>query len=335
MRAMVLTQPGPIDSSPLELRDVPTPEPGDGEIRVRALACGICRTDLHICEGELPPLRPRVIPGHQVVGVVDRLGPGATRFGIGDRAGIAWLRSTCGHCRYCRRGDENLCPDTRFTGYHEDGGFAEYAVVREDFAYPLPSKLDPATITPLLCAGIIGYRALKRSEMRPGCRLGLYGFGSSAHIAIQIARHLGCTVYCMTRDPRHQQLARDLGAAWAGAADAEPPEPLDSAVLFAPVGTLVPPALEALDRGGTLAIAGIYLTDLPPLNYQRHLFYEKDLRSVTANTRADGDELLRLASEIPLRPQTTSFPLPDANLALQRLKHDAIVGSGVLTIAAS
>jgi alcohol dehydrogenase, propanol-preferring len=335
MQAMVLTRPGPIDSSPLELREVPTPEPAEGEIRVRVLGCGICRTDLHVCEGELPPRRPQVIPGHQVVGIVDRLGPGASRFQVGDRAGIAWLRSTCGRCRYCCRGDENLCPDARFTGYHENGGFAEYAVVREDFAYPLPPNLDAAAVTPLLCAGIIGYRALKRAEMRPGCRLGLYGFGSSAHIAIQIARHLGCRVYVMTRDPRHQQLARDLGAAWAGPAEAKPPEPLDSAVLFAPVGTLVPVALEALDRGGTLAIAGIYLTDVPPLNYERHLFYEKDLRSVTANTRTDGRELLRLAAEIPLRPHTTAFPLHDANAALQRLKHDAIVGSGVLLTAAS
>src|SRR5689334_8779389 len=231
MRAMVLSRPAPIDSSPLELRDVPDPEPGPGEVRVRVLACAICRTDLHVVEAELPPVREHIIPGHQVVGVVDRLGPGTSRFKVGDRLGIAWLRYTDGQCRYCRFGKENLCPNARFTGYQEDGGYAEYAVVREDFAYPLPATLDPIAATPLLCAGIIGFRALRRADIRPGCRLGLYGFGSSAHIAIQIARHLGCTVYVMTRDARHQALARELGAAWAGAATDRPPDLLDSAVL--------------------------------------------------------------------------------------------------------
>jgi alcohol dehydrogenase, propanol-preferring len=332
MRAMVLSGPAPIDSSPLELREIPDPEPGPGEVRVRVLACAICRTDLHVVEAELPPVREHVIPGHQVVGVVDRLGPETSRFRIGDRLGIAWLRFTDGQCRYCRSGKENLCPNARFTGYTEDGGYAEYAVVREDFAYPLPASLDPVSATPLLCAGIIGYRALRRADVQPGCRLGLYGFGSSAHIAIQVARHMGCTVYVMTRDARHQELARQLGAAWAGGATERPPEPLDSAVLFAPVGDLVPPALEALDMGGTLAVAGIYLTDIPRLNYERHLFHEKNLRSVTANTREDGRELLRLAAEIPLRPETTTYPLAEANRALQQLKHDAIRGTGVLVV---
>lgn len=332
MRAMVLSGPAPIDSSPLELREIPDPEPGPGEVRVRVLACAICRTDLHVVEAELPPVREHIIPGHQVVGVVDRLGPGASHFKLGDRLGIAWLRFTDGQCRYCRSGKENLCPNARFTGYTEDGGYAEYAVVREDFAYPLPASLDPVSATPLLCAGIIGYRALRRADVQPGCRLGLYGFGSSAHIAIQVARHMGCTVYVMTRDARHQELARQLGAAWAGGATERPPEPLDSAVLFAPVGDLVPPALEALDMGGTLAVAGIYLTDIPRLNYERHLFHEKNLRSVTANTREDGRELLRLAAEIPLRPETTTYPLAEANRALQQLKHDAIRGTGVLVV---
>jgi propanol-preferring alcohol dehydrogenase len=267
-----------------------------------------------------------------VVGTVDALGPGSNRFGAGDRVGIAWLRYTCGKCRYCLAGNENLCPFARFTGYDENGGYAQFAVVREDFAYALPSELDPVAATPLLCAGIIGYRALKRADVRPGCRLGLYGFGSSAHIAIQVARHWGCTVYVMTRDERHQALARELGAAWAGPSDAKPPEPLDSAVLFAPVGNLVPTALESLDMGGTLAVAGIYLTDIPTLNYERHLFREKNLRSVTANTRQDGEELLKLAAEIPLRPRTTSFPLADANRALLMLKKDAISGTGVLVV---
>jgi propanol-preferring alcohol dehydrogenase len=333
MQAMVLKSPASIDSSPLELRELDAPEPKPGEIRLRVLACGLCRTDLHVIEGELPARKNPIIPGHQVVGVVDRLGAGAARFKIGDRAGIAWLRSTCGQCRYCRDGNENLCPNARFTGYDEDGGYAEYAVVPEAFAYHVPASLDPVTVAPLLCAGIIGYRALKRAQMRPGCRLGLYGFGSSASIAIQIARHLGCTVSVMTRDEKHQRLARQLGAAWAGSAEAQPPEPLDSAVLFAPVGELVLPALEALDRGGTLAVAGIHLTDIPPLNYERHLFYEKNLTSVTANTRKDGEELLRLAAEVPLKPQTTRFALADANRALQLLKHDGISGSGVLEIA--
>ncbi|MGD0138844.1 MAG: zinc-dependent alcohol dehydrogenase family protein [Tepidisphaeraceae bacterium] len=333
MRAMVLKSPASIDSSPLELRELDAPEPKPGEIRLRVLACGICRTDLHVIEGELPPRKNAIIPGHQVMGVVDRLGAGAARFKIGDRAGIAWLRSTCGQCRYCRNGNENLCPNARFTGYDEDGGYAECAVVPEAFAYHVPASLDPVTVAPLLCAGIIGYRALKRAQMRPGCRLGLYGFGSSASIAIQIARHLGCTVFVMTRDEKHQRLARQLGAAWAGSAEARPPEPLDSAVLFAPVGELVLPALEALDRGGTLAVAGIHLTDIPAMNYERHLFYEKNLTSVTANTRKDGEELLRLAAEVPLKPQTTRFALADANRALQLLKHDGISGSGVLEIA--
>jgi propanol-preferring alcohol dehydrogenase len=332
MQAMLLIQPAPIDTSPLQLRDLPIPEPATGEIRVCVAACGICRTDLHVVEGELPPQLEEIVPGHQVVGIVDRCGAGATRFKEGDRVGIAWLRSTCGACRYCRAGNENLCAQARFTGYHANGGYAEYAVVREDFAYAVPAVLGDAEATPLLCAGIIGYRALRRAEMRPGCRLGLYGFGSSAHIAIQVARHFGCTVYVMTRDQRHQQLARDLGATWAGGADAKPPEPLDSAVLFAPVGHLVLPALEALDYGGTLALAGIYLSDIPTLNYERHLFHEKNLRSVTANTRADGEELLRIAAEIPIRPHTTSFPLHEANRALQQLKHDGIQGSGVLVI---
>ena len=332
MQAMVLSQPGRIESAPLRLLDVPVPEPAANEIRVRVEACGICRTDLHVIEAELPPQRSEVIPGHQVVGTVDSCGPAAERFQRGDRVGIAWLRATCGTCRYCRTGQENLCPQARFTGYHEHGGFAEYAVVRDDFAYALPPGLQAAESTPLLCAGIIGFRALRRAEMRPGCRLGLYGFGSSAHIAIQVARHRGCRVYVMTRDPRHQALARELGAVWVVGADAVPPEKLDSAVVFAPAGELVPKALEALDYGGTVAVAGIYLTPIPSLDYERHLFHEKTLRSVTANTRADGEELLRIAAEIPLRPQITAFALRDANRALQQLKHDAIRGSGVLIV---
>jgi propanol-preferring alcohol dehydrogenase len=335
MNAMVLDNPAPVETSPLMLRDVTAPIPGPREIRLRVLACGVCRTDLHVIEGELPPQRPHLIPGHQVVGEVDSLGPGATRFAPGDRAGIAWLRYTCGHCTYCRAGDENLCPNARFTGYHEDGGYAQFAIVHEDFAYRLPSTLDPALTAPLLCGGIIGYRALRRAQVTPGCRLGLYGFGSSAHVCIQIAQHWGCTVYVMTRDPGHQQLARQLGAAWAGGANESPPQPLDSAILFAPVGDLVPTALEGLDRGGTLALAGIHLTQIPPLDYQRHLFYEKNLRSVTANTRRDGAELIALANQIPLKPHITRFKLDQANLALQQMKNNAISGSAVIDMQAS
>jgi propanol-preferring alcohol dehydrogenase len=332
MRAMVLEHPAPVETAPLALRDLPIPECGAHEIRVRVRVCGVCRTDLHVAEGELVPVVDRIIPGHQVVGIVDRLGTDCRRFAIGQRVGIAWLRSTCGICAYCRRGDENLCPQARFTGYHADGGYGEYAVVHEDFAYALPDAIDDAQVSPLLCAGIIGYRALRRAEIRPGCRLGLYGFGGSAHIAIQVARHLGCRVFVMTRHERHRRLATALGAEWVGEASTPPPEPLDSAVLFAPAGALVPVALEALDRGGTLAIAGIYLTAIPPLDYARHLFNERSLRSVTANTRRDGEELLRIAAEIPIRSHTVPFALEQANTALQQLKTDGFEGAAVLQV---
>ena len=330
MKAMVVATPAPIEQKPLELVELPIPHPGPGEILVRITACGVCRTDLHVVEGDLPPVRPRVVPGHQVVGRVEACGSGATRFRLGQRVGIAWLRQTCGTCTYCASGRENLCPEARFTGYHADGGYAEFAVVPERFAYPIPEPISDAEATPLLCAGIIGYRALRRAEVKPGCRLGLYGFGSSAHIAIQVARHWRCEVYVMTRDEKHRELARQLGAVWVGSASEKPPVPLDSAILFAPAGELVPPALEALDRGGTLAIAGIYLTDVPTLNYERHLFYEKNLRSVTANTRSDGEELLAIAAEIPIQPHTEVFPLEDANEVLRRLKVDGLQGTGVL-----
>jgi propanol-preferring alcohol dehydrogenase len=292
----------------------------------------VCRTDLHIVEGDLPPQRPRVVPGHQVVGVIDALGPGCRRWPVGARVGIAWLRETCGTCARCRRGDENLCEQARFTGWHADGGYAEHAVVREDFAYAIPAAIGDAEASPLLCAGIIGYRALRRAAIRPGCRLGLYGFGASAHIAIQVALHLGCRVFVMTREEKHRHLAAQLGAEWTGGATDPPPVPLDSAVLFAPAGDLVPPALAALDRGGTLALAGIYLTQIPPLDYDRHLFQERTLCSVTANTRRDGEALLRIAAEIPIRPHTVPFALEDANAALRQLKHDGFEGAAVLTL---
>ncbi len=330
---MVLEHPAPVENAPLRLLELPVPQPAAGEIRVRVRVCGVCRTDLHVVEGELPPQRPCIVPGHQVVGVVDALGPGCTRLRRGDRVGIAWLRETCGVCAYCRRGAENLCPNAQFTGWHADGGFAEYALVREAFAYALPDAIGDAEASPLLCAGIIGYRALRRANPTPGCRLGLYGFGASAHITIQIARHLGCRVFVMTREAKHRALAAQLGAEWTGDAAATPPEPLDSAVLFAPAGTLVPAALAALDRGGTLALAGIYLSEIPPLDYARHLFYERTLQSVTANTREDGRELLHLAAAIPIRPHTVPFDLTDANRALRQLKHDGFEGAAVLRVS--
>jgi len=329
---MVLQAPAPIASAPLYLTELPTPEPGPGEVQVEVEVCGVCRTDLHVVEGDLPVRRPQIIPGHEVVGRVSRLGPGARRFAIGQRVGIAWLHSSCGHCEYCQRGAENLCLAPRFTGWTEPGGYADVLCAPEDFVYALPDGLSARVAAPLLCAGIIGYRALVRSAIRPGEALGLYGFGASAHIVLQIARHWGCGVYVATRGDRHQALAREMGATWVGSADAVPPVKLQGAILFAPAGELVPAALSALDRGGTLAVAGIHVSDIPPLNYQAHLFQERSLRSVTANTRADGEALLRLAAEIPLHAMTEEFPLERANDALFRLRHDQISGAAVLRL---
>jgi propanol-preferring alcohol dehydrogenase len=308
------------------------PEPAPGEIRIRVRACGVCRTDLHLAEGDLAPRRPGVIPGHEVVGMVDGLGADCTRFRIGDRAGIAWLRATCGRCRWCRRGAENLCLNPGFTGWDADGGYAEWAVVDEAYAYPLPPGFPDEQAAPLLCAGIIGYRALRRAQLPPGGRLGIYGFGASAHLAAQVALAEGATVHVLTRSPDARRHALDLGVASAGAADAPPPEPLDAAILFAPAGELVPVALAALDRGGTLALAGIHLTDIPALDYQRHLFYERQVRSVTANTRADGEEFLALAASLGLRVTTQPYRLDQADRALADLAHDRITGAAVLLV---
>ena len=334
MRAMVMHTPAAIEHNPLALVDLPAPVAGPGEILVRVTACGVCRTDLHVCEGDLAPKHPRITPGHEVVGVVERLGSGCKRFAPGDRVGIAWLRETCGVCAYCRRGRENLCPNARFTGWDHDGGYAEFATVREDFAYALPPAVPDAEIAPLLCAGIIGYRAIKRAEIRPGATVGLYGFGGSAHLAIQVLRHWGCRIFSMSRGGIHQELARELGASWIGAA-AETAAPARSTrrSSSAPAGDLVLPALVALDRGGILAVAGIYLSPIPALDYERHLFYEKELRSVTANTRADGEEFLRLAGEIPIRTHTLAMDLEQANQALTMLKHDELKGAAVLHVS--
>lgn len=333
MRAWAVEAPGPIDSGPLRLVERPAPEPGRNEIRVRVAVCGVCRTDLHLAEGDLAPRRAAAVPGHEVVGVVDACGPGASRFAPGERVGIAWLRHTCGVCRYCRRGDENLCVTPRFTGWDDDGGFAEHAVVDERFAYPIPDAFDDETAAPLLCSGIIGYRALRRSRLPAGGRLGIYGFGASAHLTAQIALHEGATVHVLTRSEAAQRLALDLGCHSAAGATDLPPEPLDSAILFAPAGELVPVALRALDRGGTLAVAGIHLTDIPPLRYASDLFEERTLTSVTANTRADGDELLTLAARVPVRVATTVYPFEAAARALTDLAHDRVNGAAVLRVA--
>jgi alcohol dehydrogenase, propanol-preferring len=330
MRAWVVETPGPIDSGPLRSVDLPDPHPGPGQVRIRVGACGVCRTDLHLAEGDLLPHRPRTVPGHEIVGVVDELGSGTDRFRIGDRIGAAWLRGTCGRCRWCRSGRENLCSDATFTGWDADGGYAELTVVPEAYAYRLPGALDDVRAAPLLCAGIVGYRALRRAELPPGGRLGIYGFGASAHVVAQVAIAQGAVVHVLTRSAEARKLALELGAASAGAADAAPPEPLDSAVLFAPAGELVPVAMRALDQGGTLAVAGIHLSDVPALVYADELFREKQLRSVTANTRADGEEFLRLAAALGVRPTTSVRPLGDADHALAELASDRITGAAVL-----
>jgi propanol-preferring alcohol dehydrogenase len=331
---MVLQQPGWIEDSPLTLTQLPTPEPAADDLLIRVETCGVCRTDLHVVEGDLPPHQPVMIPGHEIVGRVERLGANASsRYRVGDRVGVAWLHSTCGDCAYCRRGQENLCDSPRFTGYDVPGGYAEYTTAPEAFVYPVEETLSAAEAAPLLCAGIIGYRALQRSEVRPGEPLGLYGFGASAHIVLQIARHWGCAVYVCTRGREHQKLAALMGADWVGSADATPPVKLRSSILFAPAGELVPTALKALDKGGTLALAGIYMSQIPAMDYDACLFRERSLRSVTANTREDGRALMRLAAEVPLRAEVEEFPLEAANVALGRLKHDQIKGAAVLRIS--
>jgi len=332
MQAMVLRQPDQIERGPLHLTEMDRPKIGPDEILVKVKVCGICHTDLHTVEGELEPVKEPLVPGHQVVGVVEELGEEVTRFRKGDRVGMAWLYSTCGKCRYCREGGENLCEGARFTGYHVDGGYAQYTVVSEDFAYPIPEGFSDEQAAPLLCAGIIGYRALRLSEIKPKGKLGLYGFGASAHVAIQVAIHWGCEVFVFTRSEEHRKLAKDLGAVWTGTSKDEAPKKLDSAIIFAPAGELVLDALEALDRGGTLALAGIYMTPIRKMDYAKHLYWEKTVRSVANSTRKDGEELLKLAAEIPIRTTVTGFPLKDANRALQLLKQSRIDGAGVLQI---
>ena len=331
MKACVLHAPAPIASAPLQFADVPAPRPSDGQVLVRVRYCGVCRTDLHVVEGELPPRKSPVIPGHQVVGVIEKLGAGARRFPAGTRVGIAWLHRTDGVCSYCRSGAENLCDHPEFTGYTVDGGYAEYVVAPEDFIYAIPDGFGDEQAAPLLCAGIIGFRCLRLSGIGKGGRLGFYGFGAAAHVAIQVARHWGASVYASTRGSRHQKLALELGAAWAGGTFDAPPEQLDAAIVFAPAGEIVPAALKALRKGGTLVLGGIHMSAIPSFDYEL-LYQERVIRSVANNTRRDGEDFLRVAAEIPIRTQTEIFPLRDANLALRKLKDDAIRGAAVIKI---
>lgn len=329
VRAWIVRRPGPIGSKPLALVDRPEPVPGRGEIAVRVRSCGVCRTDLHIAEGDLAVHRRGVVPGHEIVGVVDERGPGAGRFELGERVGIAWLRRTCGSCRFCLTGRENLCLDPAFTGWDADGGYAERAVVDERYAYRLPDAFDDVSAAPLLCAGIIGYRALRRASLPPGGRLGVYGFGASAHLAVQIALHDGATVHVMTRSAEAQRLALALGCTSAGGTTDVPPEKLDSAIVFAPVGSIVPVALAALDRGGTVAVAGIHLSEIPAMRYAE-LFDERQLCSVTANTRLDGEAFLALAAGIPVRVETTTYSFAEADVAVADLAAGRVRGAAVL-----
>jgi propanol-preferring alcohol dehydrogenase len=333
VRAWRIGHPGPISSGPLVAGEHPDPRPGRGEVLLRVRVCGVCRTDLHLAEGDLKPRHPGTIPGHEAVGEVLECGTAAARFGPGERVGVPWLGGTCGSCRFCLRGQENLCLSPTFTGWDRDGGYAELVTVAESFAYRIPDIFPDEEAAPLLCAGIIGYRALIRAELPIGGRLGIYGFGASAHLAAQIALYRGARVYVMTRSEKGRRFALKLGATFAGAAEDRPPDPLDSAILFAPAGGLVPAALRALDRGGTLAVAGIHLSDVPPLHYASELFQERQLRSVTANTRADGEEFFRLAAEIPLRPATVAYPFSAADKALRDLAEDRITGAAVLQMS--
>src|SRR5437660_1749428 len=331
MKACMLRSPAAIETNPLECTEVPMPQPKSGEVLVRVRACGVCRTDLHVIEGELPPRKSPVIPGHQVVGVVEKAGENARRFAVGARVGIAWLHKADGTCEYCRAGAENLCNAPEFTGYTVNGGYAEYIVAPENFVYPIPEGFPDEPAAPLLWAGIIRFRSLRLSGLKPGGRLGFYGFGAAAHVAIQVARHWNVEVYAATRDARHQKLALELGAKWAGATFDEPPKKLDAAIVFAPAGEIVPAALKTLKKGGVLVLGGIHMSPIPSFNYDL-LYQERMIRSVANNTRQDGEDFLRVAAEIPIQTRVQIFSLRDANRALNALKNDAIPGAAVLRV---
>jgi alcohol dehydrogenase, propanol-preferring len=331
MKACLLDAPAAVETRPLRLAEVADPRPSGRQVLIRVRACGICRTDLHVVEGELEPRRSPVIPGHQVVGVVEGNGPQARRFRPGDRVGVPWLHQTCGECEYCLSGRENLCDRAVFTGWMVDGGYAEFLLAPEDFVYALPEGFADLDAAPLLCAGIIGFRTLRLSGIQPGGRLGMYGFGAAAHVAIQVARHWGVQVFAFTRDERHRALAAELGAVWAGGSFDAPPQPLDAALVFAPAGELVPAALRVLKKGATLALGGIHMSPIPSFEY-RLLYGERAVRSVANNTRRDGEDFLRVAAEIPIRTRVQEFPLEAANAALGALKNDAIRGAAVLRV---
>jgi len=331
MKACLLRTPAAIETNPLEYGEVATPHPKSGEVLVRVRACGVCRTDLHVIEGELPPRKSPVIPGHQVVGVVERQGENTRRFAIGDRVGIAWLHRTDGTCEYCKGNAENLCDNPMFTGYSVDGGYAQYIVAPENFMYAIPAGFPDDQTAPLLCAGIIGFRSLRLSGIKARGRLGFYGFGAAAHVAIQVARHWNVEVFASTRDVRHQELALELGAVWAGGTYDEPPKKLDAAIIFAPAGEIIPAALKALKKGGALILGGIHMSPIPSFSYDL-LYQERMIRSVANNTRQDGEDFLRVAAEIPIRTHVEIFPLREANRALNTLKNDAIPGAAVLHI---
>jgi propanol-preferring alcohol dehydrogenase len=330
MKAMLLKKFAPIDQNPLELADVPKPEPGVEDILIRINVCGVCHTDLHTIEGELPDVKLPIIPGHQIVGIIEKMGSKASRFKEGDRVGLAWLYSTEDDCNYSQQGKENLCDNARFTGYHVNGGYAEYIVIPEKFAYPIPSIFSDQEAAPLLCAGIIGYRALRLSEIKSGQRLGLIGFGASAHVAIQVAIHWGCEVYVFSRSEEHRKLADKLGATWTGTSAEDPPIKLNSIINFTPAGPTVLDGMRLLDKGGTQTLAGIYMSPIPEMDYVKYLYHERTLRSVANATRQDGNDLLKIAAKIPIKTTTQIFPLEEANKALQLLKASKIDGAAVL-----
>jgi len=339
MKAWTLARPAPVEQNPLQLTELPVPEPGEGQILVKITACGICRTDLHVVEGELAPRQPNIVPGHQIVGVIERSGKNARRYREGTRVGIPWLHKTCGICAYCRSGRENLCDSPTFTGYSVNGGFAEFALAEEDFVYPIPDGFSDQQAAPMLCAGIIGFCCLRAAGIQRDAKLGsanwgganlaIYGFGAAGHVCLQVARHWGAKVFVCTREEKHRRLAAELGAVWTGGAMDQPPEKLDAAIIFAPAGELVPPALAALDKGGTVVLGGIHMSPVPSFPYPL-IYHERGLRSVANNTRQDGHEFLRLAAEIPVRTEIQLFPLSLVNQALNALKHDGIRGAGVI-----
>ncbi len=331
MKAMLLERTRPVQEKPLKISDIPIPEPGPGQVLIKVKACGVCHTDLHTVEGDLPLPRLPLVPGHQVVGRIEKTGPNATRFTGHERVGVTWFLSSCGLCGFCLQARENLCGNARFTGFHEQGGYAEYLVVPEESAFPIPEAFSDTEATPLLCGGVIGFRALRLSEIKPGGSLGMYGFGNSAHVVIQIAVKRGCRVHVFTRSRNHQELARELGAVWVGTPEDLPVAPLDASIIFAPAGDIIPIALKALNKGGTLTLAGITMTRIPAMDYSL-IYGERTIRSVANTTRRDAEELLVEAAEIPVRTVVETFPLEDANEVLLMMKQSRLRGGAALVV---